>query len=302
MNVLKTLLDNKDTKGAINTIDVNGQTALHYLCEIGDNDCIMKLMGTVREMMKPEKMKSYINKQDNNGDTALHIASKNGNNIIASMLEIYGANPNIENGKHEIINVRMDSSPEEVIKCGEEKKMKSLIRRLTQATNNSDSYSVDNLDDIVTSSEDRGNIVTNFFKKAMGKQVGGDDDENDTDELMNRVGNSLMTGGAKEKAPKKATKKTTKVAKANEPTTKQTASEIHEQVIKMIRDLGYSDDESKIIKAGLYKYTKTEHPDLNAYNRALQMKEYVTKKHIANIDIMALKQAIELHYENKQSK
>ena len=77
-------------------------------------------------------------------------------------------------------------------------------------------------------------------------------------------------------------------------------SDIHEQVINMIRDLGYSEDEANVIKAGLYNYVKTEHPDLNAKARAEKMKNYVTKKHIATIDIMALKQAIEIHYQNKE--
>ena len=319
MNVFKTYLDNNDVEAAINAVDDKGQTVLHYLCESGDNDCIMKLMGTVREMMKPSKIKSYVNKQDEEGNTALHIASKKGNNIIGSMLEIYGANPNLENNNHEVINVRLDSSSEDVIKCGEEKKMRKLIKRLTQATNDSETYSVDNLDDIVTSSEDRGNVVTNFFKKAMGQQVGGNDngnDNDDTDELLSRVNNSLTGGGRPKKEDadkKKPVKKTAKKSATKKSVTKdepvsndvnktQTASDIHDEVIKMIRDLGYSDDEAKVIKAGLYKYTKTEHPDLNAYKRALQMKEYVTKKHIADIDIIALKQAIEMHYENKQAK
>jgi hypothetical protein len=63
------------------------------------------------------------------------------------------------------------------------------------------------------------------------------------------------------------------------------SSDIHKQVVQMIRDLGYSKDEAKIIKAGLYNYTKTEYPELNSRERALQMKKITTAHHISNIDI-----------------
>ena len=79
------------------------------------------------------------------------------------------------------------------------------------------------------------------------------------------------------------------------------SSIIHETVLSMIRDLGYSEEESKIIKAGLYKYTKDTHPELNNYERALKMKGYVTLNHIKKIDIEAMKKAIKIHKESKIS-
>lgn len=296
MDIFKSQLESNNIEKAIKTTDNNGGTVLHYLCDIGDEDCILKIMSTVRNMMKPREIKSYINKQDNNGNTALHIASKTGNNIIASMLEMYGADPRIENNRHEIIAVKLDSESDDHIKCGEEAKMKKLIKRLTKATE-SDSYSVENLDDIVLSSEDKGNIVTNFFKNAM--KGGG----SDTDELLDRLANDLQGGGRKKKEEVKEEKADAKLSASDgNADAKLSASDIHQQVINMIRDLGYSEDESKVIKAGLYNYVKTEHPDLNSKARAEKMKDYVTKKHIASIDIMALKQAIEIHYQNKAKK
>ena len=315
MNIFKSHLKSNNIEKAIKETDNNGGTVLHYLCDIGDEDCILQVMSVVRDMMKPREIKSYINKQDNNGNTALHVASKSGNNIIASMLEMYGANPRIENNKHEIISVKLDSESDDHIKCGDEAKMKKLIKRLSKATE-TDSYSVENLDDIVLTEEDKGNIVTNFFKNAMKKQVGGDAD---TDELLDRLSNNLMTGGGRKKKEEKEKEKEKKdtntklsasdrnadtklSASDRNADTKLSASDIHKQVIDMIRDLGYSDDESKVIKAGLYNYVKTEHPDLGSKARAEKMKDYVTKKHIASIDIMALKQAIEIHYQNKSKK
>ena len=70
--------------------------------------------------------------------------------------------------------------------------------------------------------------------------------------------------------------------------------------IKMIQDLGYSEQESRVIKAGLYSYTKDKHPELSNYERAIKMKSYATQQHIANLDINAIKQAIETHFANKK--
>ena len=67
----------------------------------------------------------------------------------------------------------------------------------------------------------------------------------------------------------------------------------------MIRDLGYDESESNIIKAGLYRYTKDLHPDLGGKERAIKMKSYVKKKYINEIDINTLKQAIQAHKNAK---
>ena len=70
----------------------------------------------------------------------------------------------------------------------------------------------------------------------------------------------------------------------------------------MIQDLGYSEEEAKIYKAGLYKYTKEQHPELNNYERAEKMKSYATKKYLDKIDMTAIRQAINQNLENKKNK
>jgi hypothetical protein len=52
------------------------------------------------------------------------------------------------------------------------------------------------------------------------------------------------------------------------------SSNIHDQVVKMFIDNGKSEEEARIIKMALYKYTKDKHPDLNNLDRAKKMKDY----------------------------
>jgi hypothetical protein len=326
-NIFESLINKNDLdKATVVTNDV-GQSVLHFVCENGREECLIKILDILQNKLPPKDLKQYINKQDINGNTALHIATNKQDNIIAGLLELYGADKNKVNNNNEIIT--SSSEHNEIIKCGEEKKIKKLISQLTRAsTSTSSSFSSDNsvanLDDIVLSDKDsdKGNVVTNFFKGMMTEQVGGAEN---TDELIERIKVKLeMTGGAKKAVAKKSATKTsatktsatkksaTKTSAIKKSPTKKsatktsvkdyTSSEIHEQVVTMIQDLGYSLEEAKVIKAGLYRYTKSEHPELNSYDRALQMKKYTTEQHIANIDIMAVRQAIEIHYQQKNKK
>lgn len=112
---------------------------------------------------------------------------------------------------------------------------------------------------------------------------------------------SNLEGGAKKKQTKKTKKtKRSKGSKYSVSREFSKADEIHKEVIKMIQDLGYSEQEAKIIKAGLYTYTKEKHPELTNYERSVKMRAYTTQQHIANLDINAIKQAIETHFANKQ--
>jgi len=99
-------------------------------------------------------------------------------------------------------------------------------------------------------------------------------------------------------AEKKVIKKITNIDVNS--TNKYSKDDIHAEVVSMIRDLGYDESESKIIKAGLYSMTKETHPELNGRDRALKMKSYVKKDKIKNIDITAVKQAIEINRAAKE--
>jgi hypothetical protein len=52
------------------------------------------------------------------------------------------------------------------------------------------------------------------------------------------------------------------------------SSNIHDEVVKKFMDDGKSEEEARIMKMALYKYTKEKHPDLNNLDRAKKMKEY----------------------------
>ena len=69
---------------------------------------------------------------------------------------------------------------------------------------------------------------------------------------------------------------------------------IHNEVVQIIQDLGYTLDEAKLIKAALYQEIKNKYPELNNLDRAIKMREKASdKKLIASIDIETIRKAIE---------
>jgi hypothetical protein len=52
------------------------------------------------------------------------------------------------------------------------------------------------------------------------------------------------------------------------------SSNIHDQVVQKFIDSGKSEDEARILKMALYKYTKDKHPELNNLDRAKKMMDY----------------------------
>jgi len=165
---------------------------------------------------------------------------------------------------------------------------------LTALQNKIKSVTHNNLSDSPASLNDISS--TSFVQRG-----GAHNNLSDSPESLNDISSTsfVQRGGAKKKPTKKTTTPETKT-KYSISREINKAEEIHNEVVKMIQDLGYPVDEAKIIKAGLYSYTKKEHPELNNYERALKMKSYTTKNHIANLDINAVKQAIKIKAENEK--
>jgi hypothetical protein len=72
------------------------------------------------------------------------------------------------------------------------------------------------------------------------------------------------------------------------------SSNIHDEVVKMFVDSGKTEEDARILKMALYKYTKDKNPDLNNLDRAKKMKEYASdSKIIKNLDLTATRKIYE---------
>jgi hypothetical protein len=345
-NDFNMLLANKDTNKLTEYRTKLGQTLIHVICKSGDDKCMMAVLERLRKELNEPLLKKILNLRDNNGNTAMHVAVDNDNNILASMLELYGADPSIPNNKHESITETSDSAIDinsdafvsikdtKSVHCGNEAEIKKLFNNITKATD-SDTPTICNkmktfsnvaTDDIVLSNKSGmkgggGGITDAYIESFQSRIV----ECNDMMGGAKIVAKKPAKKAATKKAPAKATtKKAPAKAVTKKATTKkapakkvidtdimsdtstdskpQSTSEIHTQVVQMIRDLGYDESESNIIKAGLYNYTKELHPELGGKDRALKMKSYTKKKYIGMIDVQAIKHAIQVHKANKPAR
>jgi hypothetical protein len=72
------------------------------------------------------------------------------------------------------------------------------------------------------------------------------------------------------------------------------SSNIHDEVVKMFVDSGKTEEEARILKMALYKYTKDKNPELNNLDRAKKMKEYAgDSKIIKSLDLTATRKIYE---------
>lgn len=81
------------------------------------------------------------------------------------------------------------------------------------------------------------------------------------------------------------------------------ADVIHKRTVEKIRELlGVDEDTAKIYKAALYNKVKSEHPELNNFDRAVEMEKLATTANLDKINLKEWKEKINKAREEKQSK
>jgi hypothetical protein len=81
------------------------------------------------------------------------------------------------------------------------------------------------------------------------------------------------------------------------------SSDIHDRVVKKIAEiLDISEENAKIYKAALYNRVKNEQPELNNFDRAVEMEKLVTKENLEEIDFEKWKNLISSYRKEKPKK
>ncbi len=81
------------------------------------------------------------------------------------------------------------------------------------------------------------------------------------------------------------------------------ATEIHERTIKKIIEiLGVGEQEARTIKAFIYNEIKTQHPELNNFDRAVEMEKRITKDNLEGLDKKKLKELSDVISEKQKAK
>ena len=80
------------------------------------------------------------------------------------------------------------------------------------------------------------------------------------------------------------------------------ATEIHERIVKKIAELlKISEQEARVIKAYIYNEVKNKHPELNNFDRAVEMEKKLTIEYLQTLNKKKLKELSEIMSEKQKS-
>ena len=279
--------------------DKNKNTILHLMVK---NNDISSLKILIQHLNCFYSDKGYtqqvIDAQNIKGDTALHIATANNNSEIAKILHENNASIGIPNKDEYVVNLTETEDDTPSIKD-------SLLKKIIRPFNNklSDNKSLNNTENntddfivYISSKLHKGGEIKESIENIdeltslnLFNQNGGGSDDLTSLNLYEQNG-----GGRK-------TSKMGRNTKIQKRTVKKESSHIHDETVKKIEKLGYSEDDAKYLKAGLYQWVKDTYPNLQNKARAEKMYELATKENIGNIDIDNIKKIIQQKKNNNMS-
>ena len=93
--------------------------------------------------------------------------------------------------------------------------------------------------------------------------------------IANILQNKSQIGGRKKKSKSKKTSKKSKSSRSSSSSSRsqRPSSDIHIEVVDIIKKMGYSEEDARFIKAGLYQLVKDSFPDVSNAQKALKLKE-----------------------------
>lgn len=258
----------------LNILDNNNNTLIHLMINNDDTKGINLLLDYIQQFNDTVK---FIDFQNSDGNTPMHLAVIKNMTEIADALVSLGANLNIANNNGEIIQNYENND-----------------------TDSNYSKSRNNDNDSITSG------FFKFLKNQNGGKINKDkiigvrtlnnnqvDSQNTSESLgLNSYLNKIELIGGKssrfEGDPKN-----------------NTSNDLHKEVLDIIIKYGYSEDDARYIKAGLYAEVKKKFSNLSNLERAKKLKEFSTESNIKDYGstkkLTKLKQEVDKAREDRKN-
>lgn len=298
-----------------------GYTILHYV--VAYYKQIPRADEVLDKLLRHPDVSNFINIQDYVGkNTALHIAVKTRNHMVADKLIKAGADVKIQNSEHLFVGSDTESDDKDILRdihIASVTKPDSVFIKKSSASASQSPRDVDteivdlvkifmkprstspatsdasiNMTDLntaktaqsVQSSASPTNttdfvdqLIMNYGDKPVAAQAGGRKNVSGT-RTMNTLSDYNLSGGVSSESELSRL-------------VKNQSSEIHERTEKKIAEIMNVDiDTAKAYKAWIYQKVKQEHPDLNNFDRAVEMEKMATKDILKSVDIKKVKQEI----------
>ena len=274
--------------GPINATDTNGNTLLHHVVTSNDKNTLTAILNFIQNDTR------LINVQNNDLDTAMHIAVRNRNEEIAKLLDDAGANLRLTNKRGESIETS-EEAPSNKLFTNSNKFSKCMSDSSLNLSRLDDSYSkFDNLNNIIVPGNEPMSESEVFVKRLadeisnvrsklkMAKTLsylkgGAEKNENESSFEIKFVSEEQNGGSKKSKSKSKSKRSKASRSSSNE------SSLIHDSVVEKFKKLGYSEDDARALKAGLYSMVKEQSPTLNNLERANEMLKLLENKNTLKV-------------------
>lgn len=298
-----------DAKILGESVDGAGNTLLHKAAMNNDMTTFNSIKAVLPE--NAQERASFMNTQNAQGDTAAHLAVRQGNHAMVTALRNLGADLSISNHNNEYI---MSSESENmntenvfhqtaggVDTDGFPGMLSSTEPYVAPTIPSYDSpafQSPDTLD--AYSTED-------VFMRG-GNRINFDTEANDPMSLseISTEDYAVMGGGAKKIHGIRTLYFEDLLTSDSDMfqdggKKMKESSQLHEDAVRMIMDMGYSEDDARIIKAAIYRMVKDKYPNENNLERAKKMIENINSSNISEIDISKVREAIRKNREAKEA-
>jgi hypothetical protein len=268
------IIKNKITD--FSTVDLKNYTILHYV--VAYYNMIPKAYEVLDIILKDPNIKYFINIQESDhNNTPLHYAVYTGNNDLVEKLIRYGADTKIKNAENYYIGTETEGSTHS------NKDQSENIKNSNVMNKTEDTFSKIKSDDETSFIDD---LISQYKSKKYNQLKGGKITISGTRPL-----NTLT----------ETTNNESIITDSDSPESDSLArsiinqgEKIHERVVVKISELlNVPIEIAKFYKAALYASVKKNHPELNNYDRAIEMEKITTIENLKNIDIVTVKKEIE---------
>jgi hypothetical protein len=303
-----------ETNKLVGSVDAEGNTLLHKAAMNNDMTTFNSIKTTLPENL--QERSRFINAQNANGDTAAHVAVRNANYAMVTAIKHLGGDLSIANKNNEYIMSTEGSDVFQQNQAGAGLDSDNFPAALSSTQPyvapkvpkyESPSFnSPDNLD---------GFSSDIFISNKAGGAVSHNSDAYDPaslDEISSEF--NIITGGAAKINGGGKSISGTRTLYFEDMITSDSSmyheggsskqkesTKIHDEVIRMIQDLGYSEDDARVLKAACYRLVKDKYPELNNLERAKKMLDYCKSDVLANIPLDETREAIRKNREAKMS-
>lgn len=300
-----------DAKILGESVDGEGNTLLHKAAMNNDMTTFNSIKAALPENLQARA--SFMNTQNSQGDTAAHIAVRHGNHAMVTAMRNLGADLTISNNNNEYImsseSENMNTERDNVFHQNGGGVDTDGFPGMLSSTEPYVAPAIPSYDSPAFQSPDtlEGYSTEDVFMKG-GNRINYETEANDPMSLseISTEDYAVMGGGGKKIHGIRTLYFEDLVTSDSEVFQDggkkiKESSQLHDEAIRMIMDMGYSEDDARIIKAAIYRMVKDKYPDANNLERAKKMIENINSSNISEIDISKVREAIRKNREAKDT-